>query len=123
MKCLIIFSFVFLFFSCSNTPFVNHKLTATKTGDCNSDAAPAKVNVISNINGERFEFESCLGENFDSKNYTVERTGDSLFVKLQPATNNSLALYKIVLDIDAKPAYRYISINGLGINMKPAERL
>lgn len=79
--------------------------------------------MISNINGERYEFEYCLEEGFDAKNYTVERKGDSLVINFPPATDKSTTLYKLILDIDAKPAYKHISLGGRVLDIKPAERL
>jgi hypothetical protein len=78
--------------------------------------------MISNINGERYEFEQCLDDGFDGKNYTVERKGDSLIVNFPEAVGKT-ALYKLILDIDAKPAYRNISLGGRTLGIKPAERL
>lgn len=77
--------------------------------------------MISNINGERYEFEQCLEEGFDDKNYTVERKGDSLVVSF-PKVGNKTMLYKLILDIDAKPAYRNISLGGRTIAIVPAEK-
>ncbi len=78
--------------------------------------------MISNINGERYEFEYCLDDGFDAKNYTIERKGDSLIVNF-PKPTKPTALYKLILDIDAKPAYRTISLGGRMLDIKPAERL
>lgn len=114
---------ILLLSSCGPDAFINHKLKAEKVRACTNELTPAKINITSNIYGEHYEFECCLEENFDVKNYTVEKKGDSLFVKLPAANGKTTALYKLVLDIEANPAYRYISINGVGINMKPAERL
>jgi hypothetical protein len=110
---------ILLLSSCSNS-FINHKLKAEKIGACSNELTPIKM--ISNINGERYEFEECLNEGFDGNNYTVERKGDSLIVNFPKATGKT-ALYKLVLDIDAKPAYRSISLGGRTVAIKPAERL
>jgi len=82
------------------------------------------VKMISNINGERYEFQYCLSDGFDGKNYTIERSGDSLLVKFPIATGKT-ALYKLTLDIDAKPAYHHITLGAGGqtITVLPAERL
>ncbi len=118
MKYILILSTILLS-SCSNA-FINHKLKAEKIGACSNEVTPIKM--ISNINGERYEFEYCLEEGFDEKNYTVERKGDSLIVNF-PASTKQTALYKIIIDIDAKPAYRIISLGGRTLNIRPAERL
>jgi hypothetical protein len=111
---------ILLLFSCGPDTFINHKLKAEKIGACSNEVTPIKM--ISNINGERYEFDYCLDEGFDEKNYTVERKGDSLIVNF-PAPTKQTALYKIIIDIDAKPAYRTISLGGRTLNIKPAERL
>ena len=58
--------------------------------------------------GERYELEYCLDEGFDEKNYTITRKGDSLLVQFTAAAN-PVALYKLIIDIDAKPAYSSIT--------------
>src|SRR4051794_14622815 len=100
MKYLLVTPVLLLLSSCSNS-FINHKMTAEKIGECNQQTIPVKM--ISNINGERYEFQNCLDEGFDGKNYTNERKGDSLLVKF-PAATKKTVLYKLTLDIDAKPA-------------------
>ena len=95
-------------------------MTAEKIGECNQQTVPVKM--ISNINGERYEFQYCVEDGFDGKNYTVERKGDSLLVKF-PATTKKTALYKLILDIDAKPAYHHITLGDQTLEIVPAERL
>ncbi|MFZ1452373.1 MAG: hypothetical protein WAT20_06695, partial [Ferruginibacter sp.] len=64
-------------FSCSDS-FINHELKYEKLGDCASYSP--SINMISNINGERYQFFSCMDDNFDGKNYTIVRKGDSVIV-------------------------------------------
>lgn len=118
MKYCIILSLTALLFSCSNAPFINHKLQAEKINVCTDKLSPSNIRMNMNVIGERYEFECCLEEGFDVKNYTIERTVDSVFVKFPSIEGKVTAFYKIVLDIDAKPSYSYISINGTGINLK-----
>ena len=118
MKYILILTTIFLC-SCSDA-FINHKLKAEKIGDCNNEVTPIKI--TSNINGERYEFEYCLEDGFDAKNYTVERKGDSLMVNF-PKPTKSTALYKLTLDIDAKPSYHHISLGGRTLEIVPGERL
>ena len=106
MKHILIVSTIILLSSCSNS-FINHSLKAEKIGACTNETVPIRMN--SNINGERYEFNYCLDDNFDGKNYTIERSGDSLIVKF-PAPAAKAALFKLVLDIDAKPAYHHIKL-------------
>lgn len=107
MKYIVIFFCSFLFFSCSDS-FINHKLQFEKMGDCTGVAGSVKM--ISNFNGERYEFYSCIDNGFDGKNYTVERKGDSVIVSF-PKSSPDKALYKLILDVDAKPAYRHIILD------------
>ena len=108
-----------LFFSSCSNAFINHDLKAEKIGDCAMQAAPIKM--ISNINGERYEFNYCLDEGYDGKTYSVERRGDSLVVSFPKAAGKT-ALYKLILDIDAKPAYHHIILGDKTLEVSPAER-
>ncbi len=106
-------------FSCSDS-FINHKLKFEKLGECNSQASPVKI--ISNINGERYEFTSCMDDGFDGKNYTVDRKGDSIIVTFPNTVAKKKALYNLVLDIDAKPRYNHIILDGQELTLVPSER-
>ena len=119
MKFIIILFTGLLFFSCSDS-FINHKLKAERAGDCSG--FPATIKMISNINGERYEFYSCLDDGFDEKNYTVLRQGDSILVHFPETTGVKQALYKITLDIDAKPRYKKIMLDGREVNIIPSAR-
>jgi hypothetical protein len=115
MKNILSCCLLFVFASCSDA-FINHKLQYEKTGACgNEENIPVKM--LSNINGERYEFMSCLDENFDGENYLVERKGDSIVVSFSPAKEKG-ALFKITLDIDAKPAYKHIVLDGRDVSIK-----
>ncbi len=57
MKYLLTALLIVTLSSCSNS-FINHSLKAEKIGDCNNENVPVKM--ISNINGERYEFQYCL---------------------------------------------------------------
>ncbi len=118
MKYFLILTTIFLFSSCSNA-FINHELKAEKIGDC--AVQPAPIKMISNINGERYEFNYCLEDGYDGKNYSVERKGDSLVVSFPKAAGKT-ALYKLILDIDAKPAYHHIVLGDKTLEISPAER-
>jgi hypothetical protein len=106
--------------SCSGD-FINHSLKMEKIGDCSQQPAP--INMISNINGEHYVFDYCVEDNFDGKDYKVERKGDSLLVSFPgAATSTKKALYKLTLDIDAKPAYHHIILGDKELTIVPAER-
>lgn len=108
-----------LFFSCSDS-FINHDLEYEKVGDC--AAISESIKMISNINGERYEFYSCIDEGFDGKNYTVERKGDSVIVNFPKTAANKKALYKLILDVDAKPPYHHIILDERELTIVPAEK-
>ena len=108
-----------LFFSCSDS-FINHDLKYEKFGDCTGMSESIKM--ISNINGERYEFYSCMDEGFDGKNYTVIRNGDSVIVNFPKSTANKKTLYKLILDVDAKPRYHYIILDGRDLTIVPSEK-
>ncbi len=88
-------------------------------GECIGHTTSIKIE--SNINGERYEFEYCLDNSFDGKNYTVDRKGDSLIVSF-PKPVAKTALYKLILDIDAKPAYHHIVLGDKTLEIVPAQR-
>lgn len=109
MKYILCIFTAVIFCSCGEKAFVNHKLEYRKTGDCT--AGDKVINMLSNISGERYEFESCLDAGFDGKQYSVERKGDSIVVDF-PKTDAAKAAFKITLDIDAYPVYHHIIIDG-----------
>jgi hypothetical protein len=108
-----------LLFSCSDS-FINHELKYEKLGDCTD--LSSSIKMISNINGERYEFYSCIDEGFDGKNYTVDRKGDSIIVSFPKTEDAKKALYKLTLDVDAKPRYSLIMLDDRKINIVPAEK-
>lgn len=113
---LILICFCFLF-SCSDS-FINHELKFEKTGNCTDQATP--IRMTSNINGQRYEFTSCLDEGFDGKNYTVERKGDSIIIGFPKTTGSNKQEFKLVLDIDAKPRYGHIILDERELSIIPS---
>jgi len=104
--------------SCSDS-FVNHELKFEKFGDCRTMETP--IGIESNINGERYQFEQCMDDGFTGKEYTVERRADSLFVNF-PKSGAKQARFKVTIDIDAKPAYHYISFDGRPVLIHSSEK-
>lgn len=84
------------------------------------EAYSESIKMISNLNGERFEFFSCIDNGFDGKQYTVERKGDSVLVSF-PKNSQNKALYKLILDVDAKPAYHHIILDGRELIIEKGE--
>ncbi|MEP7237477.1 MAG: hypothetical protein ABI685_06425 [Ferruginibacter sp.] len=119
MKFALILVSCCLLFSCSDS-FINHELKSEKLGDC-TDYPPA-INMISNINGERYEFLSCIDDGFDGKNYTLVRRGDSVIVDFPKTDSKKKSLYKLILDVDAKPNYHHIILDGRNVTVVPAEK-
>ncbi len=78
--------------------------------------------MVSNINGERYEFLTCMDDGFDGKHYTVDRKGDSIIVSFPRSVNKKQAMYNIILDIDAKPPYHHILLDGGEVTVVQTER-
>lgn len=107
-----------LLFSCSDS-FINHKLKYEKLGDC--AAYSRTIKVLSNINGKRYEFFSCMNDGFDGSNYAVIRTGDSIVVSFPKTGNQKQSLFKLILDVDAKPGYQHMLLDDREVNFIPVE--
>lgn len=118
MKYISLIAIIVWLASCSDS-FINHELKAERIGECTQQRNAVKM--ISNINGERYEFEYCLEENYNGKDYKVERKGDSLVVSFPVATTKA-AKYKLTLDIDAKPTYHHILLGDKLIEVSLIER-
>lgn len=103
-----------LFLSCSNS-FINHELKSEKLGDCAGYSR--NIKVTSNINGKRYEFYSCLDDGYNGSDYTLTRNGDSIMVSFPRTGSQKKSLYKLILDVDAKPGYRYISLDDREVNL------
>jgi hypothetical protein len=109
MKIISLIIAIAILSSCENKPFINSTLKVDKVGDCSQQ--PSSTQMTKNINGERYEFETCMIDGFDDKHYTVTRQGDTLLLNLiDPPVNEKMVLYKLTLDIDAYPQYRYIKL-------------
>lgn len=102
--------------SCSDA-FIKHELTYTKAGAC-SGMQP-NIGMLSNTNGERYEFEACLDDDFSGTSYKVDRKGDSILVNFPKTAGKNQSLYKLTLNIDAKPAYHFIVIDGREVKVVP----
>lgn len=101
--------------SCSDA-FIKHRMEFQKNGSCTTPD-PA-IRMQSNTNGERYQFSVCLPESFSGTEYQIDRRGDSLWLHFTaPGARNTACM--ITLDIDAKPAYHYIEIEGQGIQVVP----
>ncbi|MBI3883567.1 MAG: hypothetical protein HY305_04955 [Sphingobacteriales bacterium] len=99
---------IVLFSSCDSGPFINHSLDVEKMGNCVD--VPIGFKVTSNTNGQRYEFNSCLADEYNKKSYLVGRSGDTILVDLKNQESQHQSLYKVTLDIDASPGYTHIKI-------------
>lgn len=118
MKYLFLVISAGLLFSCSDS-FINHTLKYEKLGDCAGFSRTIKV--LSNINGNRYEFFNCMDDGFNGTNYTVTRKGDSIMVTFSKTAAQKQALFKLTLDVDAKPGYRHMILDDREVNFKPVE--
>ena len=101
----------FLFFSCDfkSKPYLKHDIEFEKIAE-NCDRQNKQVSVDANTIGERYVFQECLGASFKGE-YAVERKGDTVEVKLgKPSGLQSL--FRITLDINTRPTYHFLTING-----------
>ena len=98
-------------FSCDfkSKPYIKHDLEFKKlSGDCLGQ--DASVSVDANTIGERFVFQECL-ENSFSGDYVVERHGDTVEVRFGKISEPR-SLFQITLDINTRPTYHFLTING-----------
>lgn len=102
------FALVIALNACEEGPYVKHEMAVEKIGACGNENA--SVRMESNINGERYVFEQCLPENFDGKNYTAVRRGDSLFITFPENGTAKTTLFKLTLDVQANPVYKCIQL-------------
>jgi hypothetical protein len=104
--------------TCNRKPFVSHKLKFEKISD-NCENLKPSFRMVSNVAGERFEFEKCLSTNFTKDMMKVSRQGDTVMVQFANGDVQKV-LYKITLDIDSYPGYNFITIDGETFNVIPA---
>jgi len=66
--------FLVVLFGCSRKPFVNHKLKFEKISE-NCENLKPSFRMVSNVAGERYEFEKCLAANFSKDQMNVYAGG------------------------------------------------
>ena len=106
---IILVMLLFISVSCNRKPFVEHKLKFEKISD-NCENLQPSFRVESNIAGERYEFEKCLGADFTKDMLKVSRQGDTVRIEF-PKPISQQILYKITLDIDSYPRYNFITVD------------
>lgn len=106
--------------ACKTEPYIKHDLELKKLAD-NCDQVNASVKMISNIAGERFEFEACLPADFSADQLTVTKNGDDAFVNILDKGKQATTSYKLVLDVKAYPKYKTITIGGETYHIAPVK--
>jgi hypothetical protein len=99
-------------------PYLKHELHAYEKLGENCAAYDPKFSMVSNIIGERYEFQKCLPVDYKGS-YQAERKGDSVVINFPKSTGTS-ALYKIILDINTHPRYKSLVIDGESFTIIPA---
>ena len=96
--------------SCASGPFINYTLAAEKI-DSDCSKATGQCSFDANTAGERYTFDYCLKEGFTEKMASMERRGDTMVLNLpEPSEGDTIALYKLTLDLDTDPKYNHIQI-------------
>lgn len=112
--CLLVLALI----ACNRKPFVDHKLKFEKISE-NCENLKPSFRMVSNVAGERYEFERCLGANFMKDMMNVSRQSDTVLVHFQSGGSPQV-LYKITLDVDSYPKYNFITIDGETFQVIPA---
>ena len=106
---LITFFILVIIIACNRKPFVEHKLKFEKISD-NCENLKPFFRMVSNIAGERYEFDKCLSAAFTTDMMQVSRQGDTVLVQFSKSGSQTI-LYKITLDIDSYPQYHFITVD------------
>jgi len=120
MRIATIFFLIVLLAACKTKAFVKHSLEFEKIADqCNNPSSAMSMN--SNLNGERFEFQSCLDADFKKAQVTSYQPNDTTVMIKFERKNPQQALFKITIDVDAYPRYSLLILDGDSIHMKAVE--
>ena len=117
-RLIIVGLLLYVTISCNRKPFVDHKLKFEKISD-NCENLKPSFRMVSNVAGERYEFEKCLAADFTKDMIKVSRQGDTVLVQF-PKTGGKGVLNKITLDIDSYPRYNFITIDDQTIDVIPS---
>ena len=120
MKSILIFFVSLISISCKTKPFLKHELDYKKISEVCTGKDPM-IKMNSNLNGERYEFQECLNDDFDGKNIAVDRKGDTVVVSFRKSQGKKAkALFSITLDIDSYPRYNFMTISDNTFAVTPA---
>ena len=104
--------------ACESQPYLKHKLSFEKVAaDCSQMSMGFRMN--SNLNGERYEFQRCLDDDFSKEKFRSERKGDTV-VLIFERTAGKQALFDLTIDIDTYPRYNFLTIDGNTFPILPA---
>ena len=120
MKITVILFTAIILTGCKTKPFVKHSIEFEKLSD-KCDQVNSGIAMNSNLNGERFEFQSCLDADFKKEQVTSYQPNDTTVMIKFERKNSQRALYKLTIDIDAYPRYSLLIIDGDTIHMKAVE--
>lgn len=112
---------IVVFLACERKPHVTHKVKLENAGeDCSVLQNYFRMN--SNFGGERYEFEKCLPSDFTEKQVVSERRGDTVVVRFKPSAAKGNNLFRITLDIDSYPLYKFLTIDEDTYTITPSEK-
>ena len=120
MRSILSIGIIILLAGCKTKPFVKHSLEFEKVADQCGGGVPG-ISMNSNLNGERFEFQSCVDADFKKEQVTSSQPNDTTVIIKIERKNSKQALYKLTIDIDAYPRYHLLVLDGDSIQMKAVE--
>src|SRR5215831_18084741 len=100
MKKIFPFLLIISITSCKTKPYVKHSLSFEKVSDNCGQLSPG-ISMNSNLNGERYELQSCLDADFKKDQVTSFQPNDTTVLIKFERRNSNQALYKLTIDLDA----------------------